>query len=87
MSKKPIFSTTKEKRLAEAKQELEKEIKDKDTSEKTVQTTVVLEATLLYAVKEIALKRKQEGVKPDNVTGIIKHALKELVTKESGKHK
>lgn len=81
MSKKPIFSTEKEKKLFHAKRELEMEDRQSDSS-KTVQTTLVIEANLLYSVKEIALKRKQAGVKPDTVTGMIRDALKEIVTRE-----
>jgi len=81
MSKKPSFKTTKEQRLLEAKQELREEAK-LFSDEKTVQTTLIIEASLLYAVKEIALNRKRTGTKPDTVTGIIREALKELVEKE-----
>lgn len=81
MSKKPNFTTTKEQRLLKAKQELQNE-DGQPISDRTVQTTLVIKASLLYAVKEIALRRKQIGVKPDTVTGIIKEALKEIVSKE-----
>lgn len=84
MSKKPNFSTAKEKRLLEAKQELENETTDEPKSNKvrTIQTTLILEEDLHYAIKEISLKRKRAGVKPDTLTGIVKKALQEIVEKE-----
>ena len=81
MSKKPVFSTNKQQRLHEAKIELDREETEK-VSTKTVQTTLVIEAPLLYAVKEVILKRKKAGIKPDTVTGIIKDALQHIVNKE-----
>ena len=80
MSKKPKFETSKEQRLLKAKQELYEE--GQTNIERTVQTTLIIESSLLFAVKEIALKRKQAGKKPDTVTGIIRQALKEIVGKE-----
>lgn len=79
MSKKPSFETSKKQRLLKAKKELQQE---QTNSDRTVQTTLVVEASLFFAVKEIALKRKQSGTKPDTVTGIIRQALKEIVGKE-----
>lgn len=80
MRKKPSFETSKKQRLLKAKQELQKE--EQTNADRTVQTTLVVEASLLFSVKEIALKRKQAGTKPDTVTGIIRQALKEIVGKE-----
>jgi len=80
MSKKPNFLTDKEKRLLEAKYELDKEKGIKE--EKTVQTSLVVDANLLYAIKEIALKRKQTDKKPDTVSGIMREALKEILSRE-----
>ena len=82
MRKKPNFTTSKEERLLKAQQELQNENPQPTSNNKMVQTTLVVEATLLYAVKEIALKRKQAGAKPDTVTGIIKDALRDIVKKE-----
>ena len=81
MSKKPNFKTNLEKRLVKAKEELkqEKGIKNVETK----QTTIVLEADLLYAAKEVALKRKRLGIEPSTVTGMIREALKEIVEKSS----
>jgi AraC-like DNA-binding protein len=81
MTKKPTFLTTRDQRLHEAKQELENEEQSMVPS-KTVQTTIILDASLFFTIKEIALKRKQAGVKPDTVTGIIKNALEEIVKQE-----
>lgn len=81
MIKKPSFEISKEKRLSKAKKELE--LEDNESSEKkTKQTTVVLEAELLYAVQEVALKRKREGVEPNTLKGMIKEALKKIVERE-----
>lgn len=84
MSKKPDFSiniSNKEKRLLEAKKALEKE--EEIPTERTVQTTLLIEASLRYKVTEIINKRKLLGIKPDTVTGIIKEALKEFVEKNT----
>ena len=81
MSKKPNFITTKEQRLLKAQQELQNEERE-PTANKMVQTTLIIEAPLLYAVKEIALKRKQAGIKPNTVTGIIKGALRDIIKNE-----
>lgn len=76
MSKKPTL-TIKEKRLADAKKELEAE--GVDASVGTIKTTFVLEADLMFAVKEILLARKKRGIKPNSITGIIREALKNIV--------
>ena len=81
MSKKMNSTTPKKRRLSNTKQEQGDE-EQRPTSEKIVQTTLLIEASLLYAVKGIALKRKQAGIKPDTVTGIIKDALTEIVKNE-----
>ncbi len=80
MSKKSNFTTTKEQHILKTQQELQNG--ERQPPAKMVQTTLVIESTLLYAVKEIALKRKQAGIKPDTVTGIIKDALRDIVRKE-----
>ncbi len=81
MSRKPSLTVSKEKRLKDAKKELN--LEDIDTSNiETKQTTVILEADLLYAVKEVALKRKRAGIEPNTVTGMIRKALKDIVDKE-----
>lgn len=81
MSKKPTLTVSKEKRLKAAKKELG--LEDIDVSNtKTKQTTVILEANLLYAAKEVALKRKRAGIEPNTITGMIRNALKEIVDKE-----
>ena len=81
MSKKPSLTTSKQKRLSEAKKELKQENIVASNPE-TKQTTVILEADLLYAAKEVALKRKRSGVEPSTITGMIRKALKEIVDKE-----
>ena len=81
MSKNPKFTKTKEQRLPKAQQELQNE-EQKPTTNKMVQTTLVIEAALLYSVKEVALKRKQAGTKPDTVTGIIRDALRNIIENE-----
>jgi len=81
MSKKPSLTTSKETRLKEAKKELDLEDAEASNVE-TKQTTVILEANLLYAAKEVALKRKKLGIEPNTVTGMIRQALKEIVDKE-----
>ena len=82
MIKKPSFSTAKEKRLIQAKHELDTENQQLSADE-SIRTTFVAEASLLFAIKEIALKRKKSGIKPDTVTGILKKALKEIVANEN----
>lgn len=81
MSKKPAFKTRLNNRINEAKKELDLEKKYTDNIE-TKQTTVILEASLLYAAKEVALKRKRAGIKPNTITGMIRDALREIVHKE-----
>ena len=84
MSKKPSLTTSKGTRLKEAKRELE--LEDTETSGvEAKQTTVILEADLLYAAKEVALKRKRAGIEPSTITGMIRQALKEIVDKELDK--
>ncbi len=81
MSKKPSFSVSKEKRLTTAKKELESEIFNEENAP-LKQTTIMLESELLYAVKEVALKRKRAGIEPNTLVGMIRDALKEIVDKE-----
>lgn len=81
MIKKPAFTVSKEKRLSKAKKELEREDTSTSHIEKK-QTTVILEANLLYAAKEVALKRKKLGIEPNTLTGMIRKALKDIVDKE-----
>lgn len=81
MSKKPSLTTSKEARLKEARKALD--LEDIETSNvETKQTTVILEADLLYAAKEVALKRKRSGIEPNTITGMIRQVLKEIVDKE-----
>lgn len=82
MSKKPSLTSSKKNRLSEAKKELEAENAEINKNE-TKQTTIILEADLLYAAKEVALKRKKAGIEPNTITGMIRHALLEIVNKES----
>lgn len=79
MGKKPSLSTSKDKRLRDAQRELSQESLDKNSSMK--QTTVIIEADLLYAAKEIAIKRKREGIEPSSITGMVREALREIVNK------
>lgn len=81
MSKKPSLTASKGARLKEAKKELDLE-NTETTNVETKQTTVILDASLLYAAKEVALKRKKLGIEPNTVTGMIRQALKEIVDKE-----
>lgn len=82
MNKKPVFDTSIKKRVIDAQRELENESEEEGEA---IQTTVVLKANLLYAVKEIGLKRKRNGRKPYTVTGIIRDALETLVRTEKEK--
>lgn len=84
MSKKPNFSTAKEKRLFEAKQELENELTEtsKNNKVETIQTTLILEARLHYDIKKICLERKKAGIKPNTLTGMVKKALQDIVEAE-----
>lgn len=82
MSKKPTFITTREQRLAAAKQELQNEEKQLSSDEQTVQTTLILEESLLYEVKDVLLQRKKAKIKPDTLTGVVREFLKEWVSKE-----
>ena len=84
MSKKPSFSLSKEKRLTTAKKELESEVSNEENTP-LKQTTIMLESDLLYAIKEVALKRKRAGIEPNTLVGIIRDALKEIVAKELNK--
>jgi predicted DNA-binding ribbon-helix-helix protein len=52
-------------------------------SKKRIQTSIMLEAELWYAIKEIILKRKCSGSKPDNLNAIVTQALHEIVEKEN----
>ena len=81
MSKKPSLTASKGARLKETKKELDLE-NTETTNVETKQTTVILDASLLYAAKEVALKRKKLGIEPNTVTGMIRQALKEIVDKE-----
>ena len=81
MSKKPSFViSSKEKRLNEAKKELELENSSTNHIE-TKQISVTLDADLLYAAKEVALKRKRLGIEPSSISGMIRNALKHIVEK------
>lgn len=84
MSNKPTLTISKEQRLQKAKKELNFE--DIVTSNQKTQTTLVLDSSLLYAVKEIALRRKKAGVEPNTFSGIIRQALLNLVKEESHKN-
>ena len=81
MNKKPSLTTSKQKRLDKARKELKLENSDA-ISITTKQTTIILEENLLYAAKEVALKRKRSGIEPNTITGMIREALKEIVDKE-----
>lgn len=85
MNRKPNFSINREQRLKEAQKQLEQE--EQLTYEgKTTQTTLVLEESLLYDVKEILLKRKRDGIKPYSLSAVMRKYLKELVKKEKDKN-
>lgn len=84
MRKKPSLTTSKESRLQEAKRELELE-DNSPTSTETQRTTFLIESDLLYSAKEVALKRKRAGIKPDTITGMVKEALQKIVAKELNK--
>ena len=81
MSKKPTLTTSKENRLKEAIKELESE-SSRNKNVETKQTTIILDSDLLYAAKEVAIKRKRNGIEPNTITGMIREALKEIVEKE-----
>lgn len=76
---KPVLKTSKEKRLTEAKFELDMEC---GTIGKMRQTTVMLEEDLLYSIKEIALQRKKAGIEPSSLAGMIRQALSNIVKTE-----
>ena len=84
MRKKPSLHISKEKRLKDAKKELDME-KISTNNKETTQTTIIIETNLLYSAKEVALKRKKAGVKPNTITGIVRQALKDIVEKEINK--
>lgn len=77
MSNKPEFKT----KLKQAQKELAAEDQG-STDEKIVRTSIPLSATLLCNIKQIALKRKMAGIKPDTVTGIVREVLENIVRKE-----
>jgi hypothetical protein len=85
MRKKPSLTTSKESRLQEAKRELELEDNSPTSTETTQRTTFLIESDLLYSAKEVALKRKRAGIKPDTITGMVKEALQKIVAKELNK--
>lgn len=74
---KPKLSIT--KRLARARKELTAEGLD---AAGTVQTTIVLEADLTFAVKTILLERRKRGIRPHTFTGLIREALKNFIANE-----
>lgn len=77
MSNKPEFKT----KLKQAQKELAAE--DQGSIEgKIVRTSIPLSSTLLCNIKQIALKRKMAGIKPDTVTGIVREVLEDIVRKE-----
>lgn len=82
MSKKPSFTINKEQRLLEAKKQLEQEDEQLTYEGKATQTTLILEESLLYDVKEVLLKRKRTKTKPYTLTGLVREYLKEIVAKE-----
>jgi hypothetical protein len=51
-------------------------------NKKLIRTSVILEADAFYAAKEMALKRKRDGVEPSTLTGILSEALREFIKKE-----
>lgn len=79
MKKPTLTPSSKEKRLLEAKHELNRE------NEKVCrmrQTTLMLDEGLLYSIKEIALQRKKNGIEPSSLSGMIRQALMDIVDKE-----
>lgn len=84
MRKKPSLTISKESRLQDAKKELELE-GSRPNSTETQMTTFMIESDLLYSAKEVALKRKRAGIKPDTITGMVKEALQKIVAKELNK--
>lgn len=76
---KPALRTSKEKRLIEARNELNME---RNTVGKMKQTTVMLEEDLLYTIKEIALQRKKVGIEPNSLVGMIREALSNIAEAE-----
>ena len=79
---KPALRTSKEKRLIDAKNELDME---RNAIGKMKQTTVMLEEDLLYSIKEIALQRKKAGIEPSSLAGMIREALTNIVEGEGKK--
>jgi hypothetical protein len=81
MSKTPDFLTKREKRLSQVEADIQKEYTGYS---KIVQSTFTMEASLLYAVREIAFKRKQLGIQPNTIKDMIIEAFQEIVAKEKG---
>ena len=78
MNSKPEFKT----KIKQAQKELAAEDKDSTTDEKIVRTSIPLSATLLCNIKQVALKRKMAGIKPDTVTGMVREVLENIVRNE-----
>ena len=77
MKNKPELST-KKSRMQKAKQELGVE----QGVGSTKQTTLVLPEELFFNIKEILLKRKRVGTKPDTLSALIREVLEEIIKKE-----
>lgn len=76
MNSKPTFKTKVKEKVKRAKRELEQEDKP---LKMFVRTTISMDVNLLCAVKQLAIKRKRAGKKPDTVTGIIQEALAKII--------
>lgn len=81
MSKKPSLSLSKSNRLENAKKDLGMDAGN-DKPVKLKQTTINIEESLFFAAKEVALKRKREGIEPNTITAMIRDALQKIVDTE-----
>ena len=76
MTNKPKFEAT----LKQAKKELTQEI---ENDKSTIRTSIAIDKELLCSIKQLAVKRKLEGKKPNTVTGIIRDALSKILKNET----
>ena len=69
-------------RLHLAKKELGSESFVNTKTKEMKKTTILMEADLFFAAKEVALKRKKAGIEPNTITEMIRTALRKIVAKE-----
>jgi hypothetical protein len=74
MSKKPSFDKIKEMKLREARKQLAEEM-DNMNGVKTLRTTVLLDAKLLFAIKDLCLTRRKKDRPPYTFKGVLEEGL------------